>query len=231
MTHNPADPATWSRNAGHSFAIGLDLGFAADHSALVVGGVWPQAQSAIGIIDIRQFPLGTPMNEVADLAVETARAYDARIVADLSNNSAFAALLAARLGRNPANHMVAAIITGANTHAAAPVPMPISLGRVRAAVPRWSLSKAELVETISAELDNATLRIGRAGDWEPLRDELMGMEREVRRSGSVAYAAPQGKHDDLAMALGLCVFGCRRCGRATQNRNIHSKQFSVRAWT
>src|SRR5690606_23050499 len=115
----------------------------------------------IGIVDIRQLPLGTPMNEIADLAVEVARLYGAQIVADLSNNSAFAALLAARLGRNPANHMVAAVITGADTHAVAPVPMPISLGSVRAAVPRWSLSKAELIEAISAEMDNGSLRIGR----------------------------------------------------------------------
>src|SRR5690606_27899671 len=130
--------------------------------------------------------------EIADLAVEIARTYGARIIADLSNNSAFAALLAARLGRNPANHMIAAVITGSETHAAAPVPMPVTLGNVRAAVPRWSLSKAELVETISAELDNGSLRLGRMGDWDTLRNELMAMEREVRRSGSVVYSAPAG---------------------------------------
>ncbi len=231
MTYNPTDPATWPRSAGHSFTVGLDLGFATDHSALVLGGVWPQAQSAIGIIDIRRLPLGTPMNEVADLAVEIARAYGARIVADLSNNSAFAALMAARFGRNPANHMIAAIITGAETHANAPVPMPVSLGSVRAAVPRWSLSKTELVETISAELDNSSLRIGRAGDWEALRDELITMERQVRRSGSVAYTAPHGKHDDLAMALGLCVFGCRRHGRRKPVASIRQRRPSALAWT
>ncbi|MBB6260659.1 hypothetical protein FHS77_001193 [Paenochrobactrum gallinarii] len=171
------------------------------------------------------------MNEVADLAIEVAHTYNARIITDLSNNSAFAALLAARLGRNPANHMVAAIITGADTHANAPVPMPVSLGGVRAAIPRWSLSKAELVETISAELDNGSLRIGRTGDWGILRDELMAIERVVRRSGSVAYSAPAGKHDDLAMALGLCVFGCRRCGRPERNRQVREKRFSAQAWT
>lgn len=231
MSYDPADPSTWSRSAGHSFTIGLDLGFAVDHSALVVGGVWPQAQSAIGIVDIRQLSLGTPMNEIADLAVEIARSYGARIVADLSNNSAFVALLAARLGRNPANHMVAAVITGADTHAVAPVPMPISLGSVRAAVPRWSLSKAELIETISAEIDNGSLRIGRTGNWEALRDELMAMEREVRRSGSVSYSAPTGKHDDLSMALALCVFGCRRCGRKRQTTHIYREKTSALAWT
>jgi hypothetical protein len=206
MSYDPNDPSSWSRTAGQGFTIGLDLGFANDHSALVVGGVWPQAQSAIGIFDVQQLPLGTPMNDVADLAADLARQYSARIIADLSNNSAFAALLAARLGRNPANHMVAAVITGADSHATMPTPMPVSLGGVRAAVPRWSLSKPELVETVSAEIDNGSLRIGKVGDWEKLRDELTTMEREVRRSGAVAYSAPLGKHDDLVLALALCVF-------------------------
>jgi hypothetical protein len=230
MSYDPNDPSTWSRTAGQGVTIGLDLGFASDHSALVVGAVWSQAQSAIGVFDIQQLPLETPMNDVADLAADLARKYSARIVADLSNNSAFAALLAGRLGQNPANHMVAAVITGADTHATMPTPMPVSLGSVRAAVPRWSLSKPELIETVSAEIDNRSLRIGKVGDWEKLRDELTAMEREVRRSGSVAYSAPGGKHDDLVVALGLCVFGCRRFGSVPQKRRARASRGSWAAW-
>ena len=127
--------------------------------------------------------------------------------------------------------MVAAVITGADTHASAPVPMPVSLGQVRAAVPRWSVSKPELIETVAAEIDNGSLRIGRVGDWEKLRGELVSMEREVRRSGSVAYSAPAGKHDDLALALALCVFGSRRFGGSAQVRRSRPVPFSSRAWT
>ena len=230
MSYDPNDPTYWNRSAGVGFTIGLDLGFASDHSAIVVGGAWPRAQSTIGIFDVAQLPLGTPMNEVADVAVHLARRHSARIVADLSNNSAFAALLASRLGRNPANYMVAAVITGAGTHANGPTPMPVSLGGVRTAVPRWSLSKPELIETVAAEIENGTLRIGKAGDWEKLRDELASIEREVRQSGSVAYSAPVGKHDDLAVALALCVFGCRRFGSQTHVHRRYSPP-SVAAWT
>jgi hypothetical protein len=42
------------------------------------------------------------------------------------------------------------------------------------------------------------------------------MEREVRRSGAAAYLTPAGKHDDLALALSLCVFECRRFGRTIE---------------
>jgi hypothetical protein len=34
----------------------------------------------------------------------------------------------------------------------------------RAAVPKWSLSKSELIETLAAEMDNQSLRIGQTGD-------------------------------------------------------------------
>ena len=105
------------------------------------------------------------MDEVADHAVDLARRHSARIVTDLSNNSAFAALLAARLGRNPANYMLAAVITAADAHANAPTIMPVSLGGMRAAVPRWSLFKSELIETVAAEMDNGTVRIGKSCDW------------------------------------------------------------------
>ena len=77
-------------------------------------------------------------------------------------------------------------------------------------LPRWALSKRELIETTSMELDNRSLRIAKTGDWEALQEELQAMEQTVRVSGTVTYAAPEGQHDDLVLALSLCVFGARR---------------------
>lgn len=232
MTYDANDPSTWHRSAGSRFCVGLDLRFARDHSAIVVGGVWPQARSAVGVFDIRQLPLNTPLNEVADLAVDVARSYDAYIVADLSNNSAFAGLLASRLGRNPANRMIAAVITNADTHANAPTSMPVSLAGVRAAVPRWSLSKSELIESVAVELENLSLRLGKTGDWEKLSDELLSIERKVRQSGAVAYSAPAGKHDDLVMALSLSLFGCRRWSLPTKTaRRRPENRVPSAGWT
>jgi hypothetical protein len=73
--------------------------------------------------------------------------------------------------------------------------------------------KNELVETITAELGNNSLRISRAGDWEALQEELSTLERNVRASGSAFYSSPPGKHDDLVLALSLSAFGCRKLGR------------------
>jgi hypothetical protein len=154
------------------------------------------------------------------------------VVFDATNNSAFAGVLAARLPQLAVNWRVAAAITNALSHAAQPTPMLIAIGGLRSAVRRWTLSKSELVETIAAELGNGSLRIARAGDWEVLREELSTMERDVRASGSAFYSAPPDKHDDLVMALALCVFGCRRSGRqAARPPRSPRPRISSAAWT
>ena len=65
----------------------------------------------------------------------------------------------------------------------------MNIGSLRAAMPRWSLSKVELIETISAELSGKTLRLTKTDDAEKLRSEFEDLEREVRRSGSISFAA------------------------------------------
>jgi hypothetical protein len=231
---DPNDPVNWSRHTA-SWIIGADLGFMVDHCAMVTAGVWGMPQRVIGVVDIRQYPLGTAFEAFADDLVTQNRKFPgAKIVCDLTNNSAMAGIVSSRLGRNPGQHFIAAILTNAATHALEPQAMPVNVGSLRAAVPRWSLSKAELIETVAAELSGKTLRLTKTGDAEKLRSELEHLEREVRRSGSVSFAAAQGHHDDLVCALGLAVFGCRRFGSA-RPRNIRkpigSGRMPASAWT
>jgi hypothetical protein len=232
VSYSPVDPSTWSPLAASSFVVGLDVGMHADHSAFVLAGVWPQASDAIGVVDIRRFPLGTPLEHVADEVASVARDSRATVVVDSTNNSAFAGVLAARLPQPAVNWLIATAITSALSHAAQPTPMPIAIGGLKSAVRRWTLSKGELIETIAAELGNNSLRIARAGDWEVLQEELSTMERNVRASGSAFYSAPPGKHDDLVMALALCAFGCRRLGRQPARSSRPPRpRISSAAWT
>jgi hypothetical protein len=232
MDYSPVDPSTWPPHAASNFVVGPDIGMHADHSALVLAGVWPAAAHAIGVVGVKQFPLGTPLEDVADEAVGIARDAHATVVVDATNNSAFAGVMAVRLPQPEVNHLIAAAITSALAHAAQPTPMPIAIGGLTSAVRRWTLSKSELVETIAAELGNKSLRIAHAGDWEILQKELGTMERTVRASGSAAYSAPPGKHDDLVMALALAVFGCRRLGRqAAQRSRPPRPRIPSAAWT
>jgi hypothetical protein len=231
VSYSPIDPATWSRTAASAFIIGLDVGMHADHCALVLAGVWPLAPPTIGIVDVKQFPLGTPLEEVADEVAQAVRENRAKAVVDSTNNSAFVGMLAARLPQPAVNHLVAAAITGALTHAAQPTPTLIAIGGLRSAVQRWTLSKSELIETIAGEMSGNSLRIARAGDWEVLQAELQAMERTVRASGSASYSAPPGKHDDLVMALSLAIFGCRRFGRPALRRHLVKARVGAAGWT
>ncbi|HZZ24126.1 MAG TPA: hypothetical protein VFE60_16785 [Roseiarcus sp.] len=93
MSYSPLDPSTWSRQAASSFVVGLDVGMHADHCALVLAGVWPLAPPTIGIVDVKQFPLGTPLEEVADGVAQAVRENRAKAVVDSTNNSAFVGML------------------------------------------------------------------------------------------------------------------------------------------
>jgi hypothetical protein len=230
MSYSPVDPSTWS--LASAYVIGVDVGMHADHSALVLAGVWPQAGEVIGVVDVKQFALGAPLEEVADEVAKVVRDNRATVIVDASNNSAFVGVLAARLPQSAVNWLVAAAITSALSHAAQPTPMAVAIGGLRTAVRRWTLSKSELIETVAAELSMGSLRIAREGDWPALQAELSTMERTVRASGSAAYAAPSGKHDDLVMALSLAVFGCRRLGRPAARRSLPPRpRISSAAWT
>jgi hypothetical protein len=110
--------------------------------------------------------------------------------------------------------------------------MPIAIGNLRAAVPRWTLSKSELIEQVDAEMRMKALRIAKSGAWEDLQDELSTLGRVVRASGSASFSAPSGKHDDLVIALALSVFGCRRLGRHADRRSrLPRPRISSLAWT
>ena len=51
--------------------------------ALVLAGVWPLAPPTIGIVDVKQFPLGTPLEEVADEVAQAVRENRAKAVVEL----------------------------------------------------------------------------------------------------------------------------------------------------
>jgi hypothetical protein len=230
---DPNDPVNWSRQNA-AWIIGADLGFMVDHCAMVTAGVWGMPRRIIGVVDIKQYPLGTAFETFADDLVTQLRKYpSAKIVCDLTNNTAMAGIVSSRLGKNPAQHFIAAVITNATTHALEPQTMPVTVGSLRAAVHRWTLSKAELIETVAAELAGQTLRLTKTGDAPLLRSELEHLEREVRRSGSVTYAAAQGHHDDIANALALAVFGCRRFApsRPRTPKPLGGSRMPASAWT
>jgi len=204
----------------------------ADHSFMCCGGVWPVAgRPTIGVFEIKQWPTGAALDLVAAEAANKAKELHAKIMVDLSNNTAFASLLAGHFS-NPADTICGASITNALEHASIPTRLQLAVSGVQSVIPKWSASKRQLVEELGCELDSGSMRLAKVGDWEALRDELSGLERTIRASGSVAYGSASGKHDDGPMSLALLVFALRRLG-GMQRRRARSRHEapSARAWT
>lgn len=233
------DVTEWPLNTAAALCIGLDLALHADYSFMTVGGVWlHNGRSTIGVVDMKQFHLGCPLEEVADYAVATANNLPnskLQICFDGSNNSAFSGILAQRFGVKSPNHLISCPITNAAEHANQPQLMQISLHGQRAAIRRWPTSKKALVEELAAEIAAQTILFGKVGDWEIMNDELSTLARQVsEKSNFVTYAAQPGKHDDAPMSAALCLFGLRYASGLIRQRRVtrpRAPRFDQRAWT
>ncbi len=226
------EPADWARGAAESLAIGLDIAALQDHSFLTAGGVWSVGgRPTIGVFQIKQWAQGTPLDAVAAEAAAYAKEYRAKILVDLSNNAAFASLLAGHFS-NAADHICGASITQAAEHASIPTRLQLAVGGQHTAIPKWSLSKAQMMHELAAEIDNRTLRTSKVGDWQALAADMATFDQHMRASGSLSLGAQSGKHDDGVASLALLVFALRRLGGVARRRVTPKRAgFSSRAWT
>jgi hypothetical protein len=226
--YDPDDPGTWLIGATLATWVAVDVGFAVDHSALVGLGVWPGTPGTIGVVQVRRFPLRTPLDEVAAQVRELAEELRARVAVDARGNGAFAGQLAAGM---PHGRVVGVSVSAALAHA--PQPTPRVYGR--AALPVFQLSKKQAYEELVAEVERRSVKVARAGDHELLSEELAPLQGHKMQSGHVVYEAPPGGHDDLADALMVGVWAARRFGRDLQRAGgqVRPRQalFSSLAWT
>ena len=61
---------------------------------------------------------------------------------------------------------------------------------------------------------------GSIPDDELLIDELESYEYEVLPSGALRYAAPEGKHDDMVIAVALANWGARMVPLGYSNKPV-----------
>jgi hypothetical protein len=151
LSYDPDDPATWLIGATAATWVAVDVGFAVDHSALVglglgLGlGLWPGTPGTIGVVQVRRFPLRTPLDEVAAEVRELADELRARVAVDARGNGAFAGQLAAGM---PHGRVVGVSVSAALAHA----PQPSAMVHGRAALPVFALSKKQAYEELVAEV-------------------------------------------------------------------------------
>jgi len=228
-----SNPLNWSWYAAVNRIIGLDIAAFKDHCAMVRIGMWRTAtgSTTIGVVDIKQWDVGEPLDNVAEQVVALAQQFGCRIVADASNNAGMLNLIAGRLSNAP-NQLIATQITSAAEHAAAPSATPLAFSGKQIFIARYGVSKSALISELSVSLEHHSLHIAQTGDWQVLQRELDDNEAKARASGSMAYSAPSGKTDDVVMALALGLWGVQRLGgQAVGRRHVRKPMPGVAAWT
>jgi hypothetical protein len=224
MSFDLQDPCTWPRSSASIFIIGVDLALMADRSTKIVAGYWGNIPSyPIGLVDMKQYPIGFPLDELAQEVADDLHKYpNSRCLFDATNNTAWAGTLANRVP-HPSQKVIGCVFTNGDAHAAMPETMIVSVNGKPHAIYRWSLSKRSAFFEMSAEFDAKTLRIGQNGDRQVLIDEFKSIQAGRTASGKITMSAPTGKNDDMVAATALAVFGCRRLGGAYRPRRAKSR--------
>ena len=72
---------------------------------------------------------------------------------------------------------------------------------------KWSVPKGILISHLDARLHLGELKIADGlAEADVLREELKDFRRHVSAAGRYAYEARTGKHDDLVLAVALCLW-------------------------
>lgn len=182
------------RNPSPTFVIGLDLGQAADFTALVVVQRVATGFNVPMIERVRGKPYTEIVARVADLVATPPLAGDNDLVLDFTGVGRPVLDLARGAGLDP----VALTITGGAK----------LTGRMRAPhVPKPDLIEGLLVAfqagtiAIAAELQHAAT----------LARELSEMQRKISSSGRPSYGVwRDGEHDDLVLALAMAIWQADR---------------------
>lgn len=71
----------------------------------------------------------------------------------------------------------------------------------------WSVAKSVLISMIDAKLHTGELKIAAdLAEAPALREELRDFRRHVSASGRFTYEARATKHDDIVLAISICLF-------------------------
>jgi hypothetical protein len=177
------------------FTLGLDLGQAADYSALIV---IEQHDERFDVREIRRWPLQTSYPAiVADVhtLLTLPDLQESALVVDATG----VGRPVVELLRGGECYPVGVMITGGNQVS-------------RDEYGYWHVPKKELVSTVQIGLQSGTLQIARAlPHAQTLAQELLSFEVKITTAANDTYGAwREGQHDDLVLALALGLWWAPR---------------------
>jgi hypothetical protein len=204
------------------FLVGLDPGKVRDPSALVVveRKVAEGNKAIYDVTHMERRSLGTSYSCVVDRTVEV-----------MGNLPIGSRLLFDATG------VGAVIVDLLRQEGLRPIPVTITAGTQESQGPDGTrrVPKSRLITPVQVLLQSGRLRIAAAlPEAEALVQELLDFRSAVSRAGHVTYAAREGAHDDLVIAVALCLWYGRHGGREpSQVRRIMDPRyliFGARGW-
>lgn len=202
-----------------SFFIGLDLGKRQDYTALTVLAEREERESVTRTYEdrgqartvqrwafsehwlqhLQRWPLGTKYKAIAaDVAELTRRPVfrgtETTLVVDRGGVGESVYEQIAERVRGGAVDLVGVTITGGKN--------------VTAAGPQhYRVPKRDLVAALQVAVQNGEIKAASELElWETLRGEMESFTAEITQTGHDTYAARQGEHDDLVLALAMPVW-------------------------
>jgi hypothetical protein len=199
MMFNPDDPRTWG--CYRPLIIAHDVGRSRDRSTAVVGGLAAFNANLIGIHEAHELPQGLYGSARASVLAVIDRRYeaDAVIVADLSNDPTYGEVLYETFGPRVIGLQISRHGDGMNFER-----RPVRHG----AIPVYTAGRSYLLELYHSLLQSYQVRIVDGPMTRRAYEQLMGLETEMRESGTV-YTCPPGQHDDLGISCAMLAWAAR----------------------
>jgi len=199
MSYDHENPKTWPNF--HPLIIAHDVGHTRDRSTAVVGGNSPFPPRRLGILDLRELPIGLYGRARASELAKVDRYYNhnALIVADLSNDATYAETLYETFGRRVIGLQMSRHGDGVQGGY-----RPVLDGFM----PVYTVGRSYLIELYHAELQSQLVRIVDSPMAAKAYAQLEALEVERRDSGTL-YRCPSGQHDDLGISCAMLAWAAR----------------------
>jgi hypothetical protein len=226
MNFNQNDPRTWP--SFRPLFIAHDVGRSNDRSTAVVGGNCTVGRNLLGIAEFEELPQGLYGTALAsELAVVDRRHHsDALIVADVSNNAAYAEVLYETFGRRVIGLQITRHGDGINGEW-----WPVKSG----AIPVYTIGRSYLIELFYNAMQTDQVRFADGPKGRRAFEQLTALETEMRETG-IVYKCPPGQHDDLGISCAMLAWAARHphldywLGTVARSRKIRKPKPAPFGW-
>jgi hypothetical protein len=212
MNYNPNDVTTWP--LFKPLIIAHDVARSRDRSTAVVGGNSPCGRPLIGIHSAEELPQNLFGSALASalMKVDAAHHRNALIVADLSNESAYAEVLHQTFGQRVIGVHIARFGDG----------MTCERRQVPGGwLPIYTIGRTVLLDLYLAEVRAGQVRFADQPTMRKAYQQLANLEVELRESGKI-YKCPPGHHDDLGISCAMLAWAARHLHLTSWLRNLEA---------